>query len=83
MTDEKPLTAAEACAQYIYDQYTQMVDYSDHCDQGKNPKEHILWSAAEVLGCIDSEGFQAEYESWLDKEFTKKRMSTHEYNLQK
>jgi hypothetical protein len=71
MTD-KP-TAAEACAQYIYDQDVQLIDYSDHIDRGGNPKEHILWSAAEVLGLIETEGFLAEWECYDDKMSAKKR----------
>jgi hypothetical protein len=67
------MTAAEVCAQYIYDQDVQMIDYSDHIDRGKDPREHILWSAAEVLGLIDSEGFRAELECWDDKQTVKKR----------
>jgi hypothetical protein len=72
---EKELTAAEICAQYIYDQDVQLMDYSDHVESGKNPKNHILWSAAEVLGLIESEGFVSEYELWdaKDSEIKRKR----------
>jgi hypothetical protein len=60
-------------AQYIYDSDVQHIDYSDHCEHNQDPREHILWSAAEVLGLIDSEGFAAELQVWDDKQTVKKR----------
>lgn len=60
-----------ACAQYIFDSDIQHIDYSEHCDNKQDPRKHILWSAAEVLGLVDSEGFTAELEAWLDKQSKK------------
>jgi hypothetical protein len=60
-------------AQYIYDSDVQHIDYSDHCEHNQDPREHILWSAAEVLGLVDSEGFAAEFQVWEDKQTVKKR----------
>ena len=64
---------AQVCAQYIFDSDVQHIDYSDHCEHGEDPREHVLWSAAEVLGLIDSEGFAAELEVYNDKQWKKKQ----------
>lgn len=64
---------AQILAQYIYDSDVQHIDYSDHCEHGEDPRNHILWSAAEVLGLVDSEGFAAELQVWDDKQTVKKR----------
>jgi hypothetical protein len=64
---------SQILAQYVYDSDVQHIDYSDHCDSGKDPREHILWSAAEVLGLVNSEGFAAELQTWDDKQTIKKR----------
>lgn len=64
---------AQTLAQYIYDTDVQHIDYSDHCDRGNDPSEHILWSAAGVLGLIDTEGFHDEFKTWENKQDTKKR----------
>ena len=58
-------------AEHIYDQDVQHIDYSDHCDSGKNPQVHILYSAATVLGMAGEAGFHADYEAWHDKQSTK------------
>jgi hypothetical protein len=59
-------------AEYIYDQDVQHIDYADHCDHGKNPQVHVLYSAATVLGIAGENGFHADYESWYDKQSTKR-----------
>ena len=48
---------AKECATYIYDSDVQHIDYSDHCDSGKNPQNHILYSAATVLGLAGEAAF--------------------------
>ena len=62
------LTSAQECAQYIYDQDVQLIDYSEHIERGGDPMQHVFWHAAEVLGLIDSEGFQDDLEAYLDKQ---------------
>jgi hypothetical protein len=65
---------AKECAQYIYDNDINHIDYGDHCTEGKDPRMHILWSAASVLDLIESEGFKEEYQQWDDKQSAKKRI---------
>ena len=67
------MSAAEACAQYLYEQLSLINDYSVHVERGGNPKEHILWSAAEVLGVLETDGFMAEWECYDDKMTAKMR----------
>ena len=64
---EDNIDHVKECATYIYDQDVQHIDYSDHCDSGKNPQNHILYSAATVLGLAGENGFHADYEAWYDK----------------
>ena len=64
---------AQVLAQYIYDSDVQHIDYADHCDREDDPREHILWSAAEILGLVDSEGFADEYKAWDEKQTAKTR----------
>ena len=68
---EDNINHAKECATYIYDSDVQHIDYSDHCDSGKNPQNHILYSAAVVLGMAGESGFHADYEAWHDKQSTK------------
>ena len=67
------MSAAKACAQYIYEQLSLINDYSDLVERGGNPKDHILWSAAEVLGVLDTDGFMAEWQCYDDKMSAKMR----------
>ena len=60
------MNAAETCAQYLYEQLHLINDYSVHVERGGNPKEHILWSAAEVLDVLDSGGFSADWQCYDD-----------------
>jgi len=62
------------CAQYIYDNDINHIDYVDHCEEGKDPRQHILWSAAYVLNLIETEGFQEEYQAWDNKQTAKTRV---------
>jgi hypothetical protein len=61
------MNAAEACAQYLYEQLALINDYSIHVERGGNPKDHILWSAAEVLGVLDTDGFMDEWQCYNSK----------------
>jgi hypothetical protein len=65
---------AEKCALHIYESGVYHLDYAGHCDQGKNPKEHILWSAAQALGLIEADGFEEEYQVWDNKQTAKMRI---------
>ena len=57
-------TSAENLAQYIFDSDVQHIDYGDWIAEGQDPREHILWDAAQVLGLLDSESFAEELEQW-------------------
>lgn len=70
---KSPQEHAQTLAQYIYDTDVQHIDYSYHCEHNQDPREHILWSAAEVLGVVDSDGFAEELQLWSDKQAAKKR----------
>jgi hypothetical protein len=69
-----PVDHSQACAQHIYDNEINHIDYADHCDEGKDPRQHVLWSAAHVLNITEEEGFQAEYQEWDEKQTAKTRV---------
>ena len=41
---------ARECAQYVYDSDCEQEEYEDHIANGNDPREHILYMAAVVLG---------------------------------
>lgn len=71
--------SAENLAQYIFDSDVQHIDYGDWIAEGKDPREHILWDAAQVLGLLDSDGFAEELEQW--EQSPKKKVSLSAFEL--
>jgi len=59
--------AAMECARYIFDSDTEQVSYQEFIQDDNDPREHILYCAAVVLG--ETEDFQIdiqEYEKQRD-----------------
>lgn len=59
-------TAAMECARYIFDSDCEQVSYQDYIEEGNDPKEHILYHAAVVLG--ETEDFQDDIEKYMNME---------------
>lgn len=59
-------TAAMECARYIFDSQTEQESYLEYIQDGNDPREHILYSAALILG--ETEDFQIDIKEYL-KEF--------------
>lgn len=60
--------AAEECARYIFDSDAEQISYQEYIQDGNDPREHILYCAAVVLG--ETEDFQIdinEYERSLNE----------------
>ena len=45
--------SAEECARYIFDSDCEQVSYQEFIQDGNDPKDHILYHAAIVLGETD------------------------------
>ena len=59
-------TAAMECARYIFDSDCEQISYQDYIEEGNDPKEHILYHAAVVLG--ETEDFQDDIEKYMNME---------------
>lgn len=51
-------TAAMECARYIFDSDCEQISYQEFIQDGNDPREHILYCAAVVLG--ETEDFQID-----------------------
>ena len=58
--------AAMECARYIFDSDDEQVSYQEYVQDGNDPREHILYHAAFILG--ETEDFQPDIDEYL-KEF--------------
>ena len=61
-------SAAMECARYIFDSDCEQISYQEYIKDGNDPREHILYCAAVVLG--ETEDFQIdinEYERSLNE----------------
>lgn len=58
--------AAIECARYIFDSDCEQVSYQEYVQDGNDPRDHILYFAAVVLG--ETEDFQPDIDEYL-KEF--------------
>ena len=56
-------TAANECARYIFDSDCEQESYQSYIEDGNDPRDHILYRAAVVLGEI--EDFQIDLEEYL------------------
>ena len=66
-TELTNVDAAMECARYIFDSDTEQVSYQEFIQDDNDPREHILYCAAVVLG--ETEDFQIdiqEYEKQRD-----------------
>lgn len=57
--------AAEECARYIFDSEDLQISYQEHIIDGNDPRDHILYNAAVILGKtndfqVDVKEFQNE-----------------------
>jgi hypothetical protein len=43
-------SAAAECARYIYDSDSEQISYQEYIEDGNDPRDHILYHAAVVLG---------------------------------
>jgi hypothetical protein len=58
--------AAMECARYIFDSDSEQISYQEFVQDGNDPREHILYHAAVVLG--ETEDFQIDIEEYLRQE---------------
>lgn len=58
--------AAEECARYIFDSDSEQISYQECIQSGEDPRDHILYHAAVVLG--KTEDFQDDVEEYLNHE---------------
>jgi hypothetical protein len=50
--------AAMECAKYIFDSDCEQISYQEYVQDGNDPRDHILYHAAVVLG--ETEDFQID-----------------------
>lgn len=55
-------TAAEECARYIVDSDSEQTSYQEYIQDGNDPRDHILYHAAIVLG--ETREFQTDIEEY-------------------
>jgi hypothetical protein len=55
--------AAMECARYIFDSDAEQISYQEYITDGNDPREHILYCAAVVLG--ETEDFQTDIDEYL------------------
>jgi len=59
-------TAAMECARYIFDSDCEQTSYQNYIEEGNDPRDHILYHAAVVLG--ETEDFQTDIDEYLKQE---------------
>lgn len=63
-TDIDKDSAAMECARYIFDSDSEQISYQEHIQDGNDPREHILYHAAMILG--ETEDFQIDIHEYLN-----------------
>ncbi len=58
--------AAMECARYIWDSDSEQLSYEEYIVDGNDPRDHILYHAAVVLG--ETEDFQIDIDEYLRQE---------------
>lgn len=58
--------SAEECARYIMDSDCEQVSYQEYIQDGNDPRDHILYHAAVVLG--ETEDFDVDVNEYLSYE---------------
>jgi hypothetical protein len=59
-------SAAMECARYIFDSDCEQISYQEYVRDGNDPREHILYCAAVVLG--ETDDFQPDIDDYLHME---------------
>lgn len=57
-------TAAMECARYIFDSDAEQISYQEYIQDGNDPREHILYHAAMVLG--ETEDFKFDINQHIE-----------------
>ncbi len=63
---DKYNTAAMECARYIFDSDSEQISYQEYIQDGNDPRDHILYCAAVVLG--ETEDFQIDIDEYIKTE---------------
>jgi hypothetical protein len=58
--------ASIECARYIFDGDCEQVSYQEHVQEGNDPRDHIFYLAAIVLG-EELEEFQNDIQEYLNQ----------------
>jgi hypothetical protein len=58
--------AAVECARYIFDSDCEQISYQEFIQDGNDPRDHILYHAAVVLG--ETEDFNIDIDEYLQVE---------------
>lgn len=58
-------SAAMECARYIFDSDDEQISYQEYIQDGNDPRDHILYYAALVLGEI--EDFQIDIDEYINE----------------
>ena len=56
-------SAATECARYIFDSGSEQISYQEFIQDGNDPRDHILYHAAVVLG--ETDDFQIDIDEYL------------------
>lgn len=57
-------SAAMECARYIFDSDSEQISYQEFIQEGNDPRDHILYHAALVLG--ETEDFEPDIKEYLN-----------------
>jgi hypothetical protein len=55
--------AAMECARYIFDSDSEQISYQEFVQDGNDPREHILYCAAMILG--ETEDFEPDIDEYI------------------
>lgn len=55
--------AAMECARYIFDSDSEQISYQEFVQDGNDPREHILYCAAIILG--ETEDFEPDIDEYI------------------
>lgn len=55
-------SAAEECATYVFESESEQISYEEYIQSGNDPRDHILYHAAVVLG--KAQEFQTDIEEY-------------------
>lgn len=58
-------SASMECARYIFDSDCEQISYQEYIQDGHDPREHILYCAAVVLG--ETEDFETDIKEYLNE----------------